>query len=414
MAVTTVAKTIGTTGTFSTLQLWEDGAPANLTTSNNWTAGTFVGTFTQGEVVTGTGITGGKLLDTDGSTYITFGTTTTPAAGITITGSTSGATCVISGAANVGVIWQGQCQNQTFSGASLLLTFSGSTSSSTAYKHLTTVAGASFRDNANVQTNALHYNTANGVAITQSGINNETITTSEGAVRLSGLQIAATGTGGRAFTDTAGGVGTYDFNIFEGTYVGTSATLGVISTTNTKTVRNCLVIQRATAADHIVGTGTSSTAYTNCTFVAPDDLATAPTSIFLSGASGSVTAKNCSMFAGDSTKAIKAGSATFTFTTCYSDISGTTGVTQTTYGNEFQNVNDATRDFRLVTGAAGKDTGTTDSTNAANDIAGTARPSGSAYDVGCWEFVQAAGRTTKNTRSWPLGTEIGMGWRMNQ
>lgn len=26
--------------------------------------------------------------------------------------------------------------------------------------------------------------------------------------------------------------------------------------------------------------------------------------------------------------------------------------------------------------------------------------------------VAAAGRTTKNTRSWPLGTEIGMGWRM--
>jgi hypothetical protein len=128
--------------------------------------------------------------------------------------------------------------------------------------------------------------------------------------------------------------------------------------------------------------------------VASDDLGTAPTSIFNSGASGTITVQNCGLFAGDSTKAIKAGSATFNFTTCYSDISGTAGVTQTTYANEFQNVNDATRDFRLVTGAAQKDTGTTDATNAAIDIAKTNRPSGAAYDVGAWELVQAGGGET--------------------
>lgn len=37
------------------------------------------------------------------------------------------------------------------------------------------------------------------------------------------------------------------------------------------------------------------------------------------------------------------------------------------------------------------DVGTTDATNAANDIAGTARPSGSSYDVGAWEYVSAGG-----------------------
>jgi hypothetical protein len=101
-----------------------------------------------------------------------------------------------------------------------------------------------------------------------------------------------------------------------------------------------------------------------------------------------VTAQNCGLFAGDSTKAVKSGTATFNFTTCYSDISGTAGVTQTTYSSEFQNVNDATRDFRLKTGAAQIDTGTTDATNAQFDIAGTERPEGAAYDVGCWELVQ--------------------------
>ncbi len=159
-------------------------------------------------------------------------------------------------------------------------------------------------------------------------------------------------------------------------------------------LRNSVVIQRASGADHIVATGTGTSNFYNCTLVASDDHAAAPTSVFLSGASGTVTVQNCGLFAGDSTKAIKAGSATFNFTTCYSDISGTAGVTQTTYGNEFQNVNDATRDVRLVTGAAQKDTGTTDVTNAAIDIAGTARPSGAAYDVGAWEFVQASANAT--------------------
>jgi len=105
-----------------------------------------------------------------------------------------------------------------------------------------------------------------------------------------------------------------------------------------------------------------------------------------------VTVQNCGLFAGADV-GTAAGSATFTFTTCHGDDSTpATGITTATYANQFQNVNDATRDFRLVTGAAMKDTGTTDATNAANDIAGTARPSGSAYDVGCWEFV-AAGDT---------------------
>ena len=47
----------------------------------------------------------------------------------------------------------------------------------------------------------------------------------------------------------------------------------------------------------------------------------------------------------------------------------------------------ALRDFRLKTGAAQINTGTTDATNAANDIVGTARPYAGIYDVGAWELV---------------------------
>jgi hypothetical protein len=63
-------------------------------------------------------------------------------------------------------------------------------------------------------------------------------------------------------------------------------------------------------------------------------------------------------------------------------------VTQTTYADEFQSVNDATRDFRLKTGAAQVDSGTSDPVNASTDIVGTGRPNKAGYDVGAWELVQ--------------------------
>ena len=395
MAVETTVKTIGSTGTFSTPQLWEDGAPASLTTAERSACTTFlVATFVQGESLTfvGSGATG-VMLDTDSTgvgtgTYMTYGITAgNPAASDVITG-TSTATCILtSGTPDfTGVIWQGQCQNQEFSGAVQILLISGSTTSATAYKKCTTVAGASFMDNANIQSSALRYNAANGCGFRSTGNALTVLQATENFCRVSSLQIAGTGTDARATASSDTGL--FDFLIAEGTYTGVSSTLGtVIAANNGSSYRNCLIVLRATGADHIVATGAASPNFYNCTFVAPDDLATAPTNIFLSGASGTVTVQNCGLFAGDSTKAIKAGSATYNFTTCYSDISGTGGVTQTTYANEFQNVNDATRDFRIKTGASQIDTGTTDATNAATDIAGTARPSGAAYDVGAWELV---------------------------
>jgi hypothetical protein len=403
LTAVTVSKTFGTTGTFSTPQLWEDGKSANLTTDEQSAAGTFaVASFIQGENLTfvGSGATG-KFLHTDSTgpgtgTFITYGITTgNPAASDVVTGATSTGTCILSsGTADfVGVVWQGQGQNQEFSGTGTQLLISGSSASSTAYSECTTVAGASFRDHVNVQTNALRYNAANGCGIRSTSVDGVGINISEEFARVTGMQVTATGTGGRGLLSNDNSV-VVDFSIIDGLYTGTNATNGVLAATFSTIVRNSAIIQRASAADHIVATGTGSPNLYNCTIVAPDDLATAPTSIFLSDASGTITVQNCGLFAGDSTKAITAGSATFNFTTCYSDISGTSGVTQTTYSSEFENVNDATRDFRLKTGAAQIDTGTTDVTNAAIDIAKTNRPSGAAYDVGAWELVQAGGGAT--------------------
>jgi hypothetical protein len=400
----TVVKTIGSTGIFSTPQLFEDGAPADLTTSEKSSAGTFlVASFTQGESLSfiGSGATG-KFLDTDSTgpgngTYVTYGLTAGNVATSDVcTGGSSGATCVISSGTpdDTGVVWRGECQNQEFSGASTMVDIVGSGSSSTAYKHLTTVAGASFRDHADAQTNPLRYDATKGCGITQSGASVMTVWLQENFSRASKLQCAATGSDARGLVIYPGDNVRIDNQIIEGT----STSFGALDVakdgaTATRTVTNTIVIQRVSAANAIVRTLNDTSSFYNCTFVAPDDLATAPTAVFSTDAAGTIVVQNCGLFAGDSTKAIKSGTGTPTFTTCYSDISGTAGVTQTTYANEFQNVNDATRDFRLVTGAAQKDTGTTDATNAANDIVGTARPSGAAYDVGAWEFVAAAAVT---------------------
>ncbi len=202
MASVTVVKTIGSTGTFSTPQAWNDGAPVDLTTAEKSAATTFaVAAYTQGESLTfvGSGATG-KFLDTDSTgpgngTYITYGITAgNPAASDVVTGGSSGATCVLTSGTpdNIGVIWQGQCQNQEFSGA-ITVTIEGSTSSSTAYKHLTTITGASFRDNANVQTNALRYNASNGCGIRCTNGGADTLDVFESFARVANLQLTNTG-----------------------------------------------------------------------------------------------------------------------------------------------------------------------------------------------------------------------------
>ena len=400
MSGVTIAKTIGASGAdYSSPQSWEDGKPSNLTSVEKSAATTFqTASFILGETINFSGsLAVGKFLDTDSTgpgtgTYITYAVTSGNIGSSNVaTGAISGAKCTITSGTpdNTGAIWQGNCNNEEFSGTGTQITFGGSTTSSTCYAHLTTAAGASFKDNANVQTNALRYNASNGAAIRGTSDSTMTVSANEQFNKVSKLQVSATGVNGRGISFWIAG-GVLDCTIVEATYTLTSTTIGVLSlngSTTSFTATNCLFIQRKSGADHIVGSDTAIANFYGCTFVAADDLATAVAKIFLSGASGTITVQNCGMFAGDSSKAIKSGSATYSFTTCYSDISGTTGVTQCTYSSEFQNVTDGTRDFRLKSGAAQIDTGTTDSTNTPTDIAGTTRPSGSAYDVGCWEFV---------------------------
>lgn len=81
----------------------------------------------------------------------------------------------------------------------------------------------------------------------------------------------------------------------------------------------------------------------------------------------------------------------------------------------FTFVDAANDDFHLASGdTAAKDFGTDLSADAnlafSDDVDGVTR-SGT-WDIGADETAAGGGRTTKNTRAFPLGTEIGMNWRI--
>lgn len=307
---TTVTKTIGTGGDYTTLQAWEDASPANLVTSDQ--------------------------------------------------------------------IWRGECFNQEFfSSSAQLLSVSGTTTDATRYKELTTYAGASFVDNASVQTNALRYNASNGAGIRSTYAWSAPVAVNESYFRISKMQISAT-------TAVAFNGGATTGLVMDKCIVENSATVNEpLKTYGVCTVKNSLMVQRSTSTCAVLSNGTN--AY-NCTFVRTGS----STSNIFTGSYGTSTLQNCAFFGGATTLA--SGSSTRTYTTCYTDTASppsgcTTVAYDTSTGSGFQNITDATRDFRIKTGSALIDSGTIETTHAANDIAGTARPSGLAYDVGCWELV---------------------------
>ena len=409
MAVYTVVKTVGTTSRqYSTLQNWHDGAPTDLTTAEKSAATTFLtGTFTAGMSLTfvGSGATG-KLLETDSTgpgsgTYLVYGITAgNPAASDVVTG-TGGSppTCVLtSGTAdNVGVIWQGQCYNDSeFTSAANQLTVSGSTSSSTCYKELTTATGQSFRDNANVQTNALKYNVSNGVGVKTTNAYAITIDVNEGYFRMSNLQALSEGFG-YAAVRLVGTNCTAKNCIIEKSAGISGTSYGVLNVDSAdSSIINTVVsyLNNMGASTRLINCENHGPiTFTNCTVVVASDKTL--TGIGIRGTYCNLVITNCAVF-GITTPA--SGTGSITLSTCYTDatLAGWTTVTyDTSTGSGFQGTTAAASDWRIKSTSALKDAGTTDS-SASPDIAGTTRPQGSAYDVGVWELVAAGG-------SFPIG-----------
>ena len=385
--VATVTKTVGSSGrAFSTAQSWEDGAPVNLITTEKWSAGTFTGSFQQGETVSGVGLTAGKYLDGDGSSYVVFGIVTgNTATLVTLTGTTSGATCVVGSKTDTGIIWRGELYNDTeFTVNGTVLVVSGSTTDATSYKELTTGSGQSFVDNVNAQTNALHYNVANGVGLRTTNGYSGCTSIQENFTRVGKIQFSAAKNA--AMDVPTSGISGVDINQI---IVETTSTAANSARVRAGKIRNSLIVNRANTGDGLSFDYVTSGQAINVTVVRPSDKTKAGAAF--TAASAGATLKNCAAFG--FTNEVN-NSSRFTATTCYTDkVTPMTGFTtiayDTTTGSGFQNITDATYDYRIKSSSGLIGVATADSTNAAFDIVGTSRPQGGAYDVGCWEFKVA-------------------------
>jgi len=273
-------------------------------------------------------------------------------------------------------------------GGGSILTLSGHTTDATHTITLTTGPGQSFRDNANVQTNALRYNAANGVAITSDATAAAgTIYAADINVFFSNLQIKNTGNYGAGISADAGVVHTIDDCIISGGRYGAlyNSRYGV-------TIRNSLLYIPLSGTAQIVHGNNGLPNIYFCTVVAASDVATAPTNAFFANYNTANVVQNCAIFG---CAALQRGTGA-TFTTCLTDLSAglPSGVTGSiTYANQFQNTTIASGDWREKAGANLRGAGAADSTNGATDIAGTARPQGGNWDIGCWQSTVAADTT---------------------
>jgi len=298
-------------------------------------------------------------------------------------------------------VWRGKVKNQVFSIAGTVLTVSGTTVDSTRYVELTTDTGASFLDHANVRTNALRYNEANGACIKGTGAWAGTVVVNQNYTRISRLQFSATDNGsGTKNTISIGdiaGAQYCDINqcIFEGyAQAAGGSGGGILSMYGTgNVVRNSLIVQKATPTSAVIAQLSSGASARNCTFVSLGATLTAG----IYGIYGAGTLSNCYI---GGVSAPKSGSASLTVTTSHTDATAS-GYTTTAFSTAtFENITIGTHDLRLKSGAGLIDVGTTDATYAASDISGLAR-SGT-YDVGAWEV--AAGGGTNYTLTLDTGS----------
>lgn len=408
---TTVTMKIGNTGSpvsvdYSTLTGWEADAPSNLTAtrSNTTQAGSTSSTIVLDASASGTNdFYKGHAVWCDARSsekrLITAynGTTKVATIGKLNGSSTTWANTPGTEAYTIdSVIWEGQIYNQgefTISNA-VLLTISGVTTSSSCYVSLKCASGASFRDNANVRTNALDYNSSNGVALRSTYQYSWVLQIDVAFTKVDGLQIYANSP--------------------------SNNTIGILLSSNigsnAVTISNCVIKAKGVAFSHGYGGASNFNCYnclllstnagptksdngsTICTFIGCTAIQTGGTasSSYVLANYGSSTIKNCAGFGGN---AFKSGSQSATGSSGYNATDqgtafGSTGnLTSLTFANQFVST---TNDFRAVGTGSLDGSATPDATNTPTDISNTTRDA-TAPTIGCWEVVATATQIFKST-----------------
>lgn len=285
----------------------------------------------------------------------------------------------------------GECYNDSEFTITTTVTFGGwASASSTNTVKLTCAAGQSFSDNANVQSNALRYNVSNGVGIRMTSSYTAALSVTGNFFIMEKVQIKnrLTGTDAGRGVGWGGGSGTFQTSIVQ-TYSGNSgATPGPLRVTGGSNIfQNLCLIEGGN------GRGIDDVSYAANTY----------TDIVVVNVSGSSTREGFNVSGANN--AVVTNTAVAGFSTDYSGTAkntssknatdkgafggtnfGTSGQVSLVATTEWYSVTSGSEDLRLnTTSAKLKDNGAT--VGPSTDIAGTSRPQGSAYDIGCWELV---------------------------
>lgn len=280
-------------------------------------------------------------------------------------------------------IWKGECYNDSEFTAGV--TISGQTTDSTRYVWLTAAAGHSFKDHANVRTNALAYNVSNGVGVhwDASG-NGSTVDVTAAHTRIDRLQIKRSGGGNYSVTRAAALLQSRIDSCIVDFSVATNGVFRYALYLNNAVASNCVVVCRNETRGIYLSEASSAI---NCTVIAITVSNLGVTAAY-SGTAG-LGLRNCALF-GFST----APDGTFDADSDYnatdlsSGLPGANSLHSCSFAACFENT---ATDFRLKAGSPLIDAGNTDATYAPNDISGTARGSGLDGDIGAWEYTSGGG-----------------------
>jgi hypothetical protein len=290
-------------------------------------------------------------------------------------------------------VYKGECYNDSEFTAGV--TISGPTVDATRYIELTVAAGQSFQDHADVRTNPLRYDQTKGVGIyTTTNYTSSIVLSSVSYTRLSRLQVKCLNASGKRSALEYQLCMVKDC-IFDAATNDTSCVVTCPGGGGSGSLfTNCVIIPK-TSGGYGLQFYNGITAI-GCTVVKPSDITAG--GVGLVGTYGSTNiAQSCAVFGfttGSSGAVWDTTNSKNNATDLASGLPGTTGnVYNVTYNQTtpFTDADKDSLDLRAVAATALAGAGYRDSTNAPNDISGTARSA--TPTIGAWELAAAAAAT---------------------
>lgn len=304
----------------------------------------------------------------------------------------------------VGLLWNNGAI--TTSPSTTFFTLTGHTTTTTNTITLKCAPGESIRDTLAGQATALAYSSTNGVSflLPSSGGSINYIQINDSNVILSGLQfkdpLSTSNCTILQYGATTGSGGRIEDCIFDGFAQTGGANIVQINTPNCiHKIVNCLIVDRAASSSGAAALGLTASVMTvvNCTLVGTNT-PTNTAGYEFQNSTGTAVLKNSIATGYSAATAVHSLGAAVAVDHSLFSAGSLTGTNVTTgSGNLFSKTaanqfTSATTDFRLKVAADALDVASTDTTDiaSADDIAGSARPQGSAWDMGCWEFLVSA------------------------